>query len=95
MKSKKKLYFQVRNGPSSTSPFLLMNPAQGDHQNGRLCRSSFPPPRNTTSNFLRVRLRANGDADVGAGFRLSYREVSLGCGENVQLRWGRHAFGAT
>lgn len=76
---------QLRNGASPTSPFLLMNPAQGEHQNGRLCRSALPPPRNTSSNLLRVDLRANGDADVGSGFRLRFRETGLGCGGRTQL----------
>ena len=60
---------QIRNGESDLSPFLLLNPDQGEHQNGRLCRSSIPPPRNTSSNLLRIDLKANGDSDVGSGFK--------------------------
>ncbi len=78
-------YLTVRNGPHPDSPFILLNQEQGEHQNGRLCRSSLPQPRNTSSNFLRVELKANGDSDVGEGFRMRFRENGLGCGGEIQL----------
>ncbi len=59
----------VRNGPDPDSPFVLLNRDQGEHQNGRLCRSTLPRARNTSTNFLRVELKANGDDNVGSGFR--------------------------
>lgn len=75
----------MRSGVSADSPFLLLNPAQGAHQNGRLCQSTLPNTRNTTSNVLAVQLVSNADSTVGTGFRLTYMELGLGCGGRLQL----------
>ncbi len=63
----------------------MLNPGQGEHQNGRLCRSTLPAIRNTTSNVLSIRMLTNRDSDVGAGFRLTYAEMGLGCGGRLSL----------
>jgi len=80
-------YLQLRNGAEADSPFLLLNPAQGQHQNGRLCQSTLPLRRNTTSNFLRVELHSDG-SQQGAGFRLRYNELGSGCGGRLRLLAG-------
>ena len=46
-----------------------MNPQQGEDQNGRLCQSTPPAKRNTTSNLLYISF--DSDATVnGRGFKL-------------------------
>ena len=79
--------FKLRNGESNSSPFILLNSAQGLHQNGRLCQNSLPPPHNTTSNTLRLEFHTDYSTTAN-GFRLRYHEQSLGCGGRIMLREG-------
>ncbi len=63
---------------------MLVNPSQGEHQNGRVCRSALPEHRNTTSNYLHVHFHSDA-ANEGTGFRLRYSEQGLGCGGRFVL----------
>ena len=56
---------QLRNGGLPTSPLMLMNPTQGDNQNGRICQSTLPNEKNTSSNLLYINFVSNGDANQG------------------------------
>ena len=56
---------QLRNGGLPTSPLMLINPTQGDNQNGRICQSTLPNEKNTSSNLLYVNFVSNGDANQG------------------------------
>ena len=45
---------------------MLMNPAQGEHQNGRICGSgNIPNIRNTSSNLVNMNFLSNADGDQG------------------------------
>ena len=50
-------YLVLRNGGRSTSPLFLMNPGQGEAQNGHLCGSTLPAKKSTSSNHLMVTFR--------------------------------------
>ena len=63
-------YLMLRNGASASSPFLLVNQAQGEHQNGRLCLNTLPSTRNTTSNVLSIQARF-------LQYKCNFLEISL------------------
>ena len=56
---------QLRNGGLPTSPLMLINPTQGDSQNGRICQSTLPNEKNTSSNLLYINFVSNGDSNQG------------------------------
>ena len=56
---------QLRNGGLPTSPLMLINPTQGDNQNGRICQSTIPNEKNTSSNLLYINFVSNGDSNQG------------------------------
>ena len=74
----------LRNGERRTSPLFLLNPGQGDGQNGHLCGNQIPPLTNTSSNSLSLTFRSDG-AGSGRGFRLKYGELTNGCGGRILL----------
>eukprot|EP00094_Tigriopus_californicus_P007480 TCALIF_07202-PA protein Name:"Similar to CUBN Cubilin (Canis familiaris)" AED:0.20 eAED:0.21 QI:0/0.76/0.57/0.97/0.85/0.88/35/0/3998 len=75
---------QIRNGQWEDSPLILLNSAQGSDQNGRVCGSSLPSQRNSSSNFLYVKFHSDATGS-GAGFKLTYRELGFNCGGRVHL----------
>ena len=38
---------------------------RGDNQNGRICQSTLPNEKNTSSNLLYINFVSNGDANQG------------------------------
>ena len=44
---------------------MLINPTQGEHQNGRICQSALPNEKNTSSNLLYINFVSNGDSNQG------------------------------
>ena len=70
-------YLILRNGASSVSPFFLVNPSQGDQQNGHLCGTQMPQTTNTSSNALRVTFNSDSSGS-GQGFKMKFSELSNG-----------------
>ena len=76
------------------SPFILMNPAQGEHQNGRLCQSTTPPKRNTTSNLLYFSFDSDASAN-GRGFKLKQAFLSIDPTTLISLNHTHDKFGSS
>ena len=81
-------YLILRNGGRPSSPFFLINPRQGSHQNGHLCGRQMPSVTNTSSNSLFVSFRSDDQASQSRGFKLSYTQLTNGCGGSVLLTPG-------
>ncbi|KAF8777573.1 Cubilin like protein [Argiope bruennichi] len=64
-------YIMIKNGGSSSSPYL---------GNGKYCGSSLPANLETSSNELHVQVVINTIANGVPDFEMHYTELSVGCG---------------
>ncbi|KAH9492504.1 hypothetical protein Btru_026018 [Bulinus truncatus] len=75
-------YLKLYNGPSSSSPPLLVNGSL--NTDGIYCGQTAPQGLETSSNELYVQFISDG-ADSGPGFSFTFTEISLACGVTLTL----------
>ncbi|GBN68391.1 Cubilin [Araneus ventricosus] len=69
-------YIMIKNGGSSSSPYL---------GSGKYCGSSLPANMETSSNELHVKVVINSISMGVPDFEMHYSEVSMGCGGHLYL----------
>ncbi|KAH9514313.1 hypothetical protein Btru_028693, partial [Bulinus truncatus] len=75
-------YLKLYNGPSSSSPPLLVNGSL--NTDGIYCGQTAPQGLETSSNELFVQFISDG-SDSGPGFSFTFTEISLACGGTLTL----------
>ncbi|KAL5010260.1 hypothetical protein ScPMuIL_012565 [Solemya velum] len=71
-------YLEIKNGQTLTSPSI------NNGTDGRFCGNSVPTVSESGSHFVFLRFISDGSGS-GAGFSLTFAEVQVTCGGNLQL----------